>query len=196
MTESMPTFTSWISSREIVSRVGGAGFSLLELLVVVTIIGIFAGAAVLSMGALGSDRELEREALRLRGLVDLMQEEAILESRDYGILFAETGYRFYVYDYRQLTWLLVSDDRLLREYALTEPLRLALDMDDREVLLALDFEARGRIEQTEPQVTILASGELTPFEIAFYRDLAGGRFLLDAKIDGSTSVTRDGFQTP
>jgi general secretion pathway protein H len=192
----MPTFTSWISSREIVSRVGGAGFSLLELLVVVTIIGIFAGAAVLSMGALGSDRELEREALRLRGLVDLMQEEAILESRDYGILFAETGYRFYVYDYRQLTWLLVSDDRLLREYALTEPLRLALDMDDREVLLALDFEARGRIEQTEPQVTILASGELTPFEIAFYRDLAGGRFLLDAKIDGSTSVTRDGFQTP
>lgn len=196
MTESMPTFTSWISSREIVSRVGGAGFSLLELLVVVTIIGIFAGAAVLSLGALGSDRELEREALRLRGLVDLMQEEAILESRDYGILFAETGYRFYVYDYRQLTWLLVSDDRLLREYALTEPLRLALDMDDREVLLALDFEARGRIEQTEPQVTILASGELTPFEIAFYRDLAGGRFLLDAKIDGSTSVTRDGFQTP
>jgi len=196
VTESMPTFTSWISSREIVSRVGGAGFSLLELLVVVTIIGIFAGAAVLSMGALGSDRELEREALRLRGLVDLMQEEAILESRDYGILFAETGYRFYVYDYRQLTWLLVSDDRLLREYALTEPLRLALDMDDREVLLALDFEARGRIEQTEPQVTILASGELTPFEIAFYRDLAGGRFLLDAKIDGSTSVTRDGFQTP
>lgn len=196
MTESMPTFTSWISSREIVSRVGGAGFSLLELLVVVTIIGIFAGAAVLSMGALGSDRELEREALRLRGLVDLMQEEAILESRDYGILFAETGYRFYVYDYRQLTWLLVSDDRLLREYALTEPLRLALDMDDREVLLALDFEARGRIEQAEPQVTILASGELTPFEIAFYRDLAGGRFLLDAKIDGSTSVTRDGFQTP
>jgi general secretion pathway protein H len=192
----MPTFTSWISSREIVSRVGGAGFSLLELLVVVTIIGIFAGAAVLSLGALGSDRELEREALRLRGLVDLMQEEAILESRDYGILFAETGYRFYVYDYRQLTWLLVSDDRLLREYALTEPLRLALDMDDREVLLALDFEARGRIEQTEPQVTILASGELTPFEIAFYRDLAGGRFLLDAKIDGSTSVTRDGFQTP
>jgi general secretion pathway protein H len=192
----MPTFTSWISSREIVSRVGGAGFSLLELLVVVTIIGIFAGAAVLSMGALGSDRELEREALRLRGLVDLMQEEAILESRDYGILFAETGYRFYVYDYRQLAWLPVSDDRLLREYALTEPLRLALDMDDREVLLAQDFEARGRIEQPEPQVTILASGELTPFEVAFYRDLGGGRFLLDAKIDGSTSVTRDGFQTP
>jgi general secretion pathway protein H len=192
----MPTFTSWISSREVVSRVGSAGFSLLELLVVVTIIGIFAGAAVLSMGALGSDRELEREALRLRGLVDLMQEEAILESRDYGILFAETGYRFYVYDYRQLAWLPVSDDRLLREYALTEPLRLALDMDDREVLLAQDFEARGRIEQPEPQVTILASGELTPFEVAFYRDLGGGRFLLDAKIDGSTSVTRDGFQTP
>jgi general secretion pathway protein H len=192
----MPTFTSWISSREIVSRVGGAGFSLLELLVVVTIIGIFAGAAVLSMGALGSDRELEREALRLRGLVDLMQEEAILESRDYGILFAETGYRFYVYDYGQLAWLLVSDDRLLREYVLTEPLRLALDMDDRKVLLAQDFEARGRIEQPEPQVTILASGELTPFEVAFYRDLAGGRFLLDAEIDGSTSVTRDGFQTP
>jgi hypothetical protein len=69
-------------------------------------------------------------------------------------------------------------------------------MDDREVLLTPDFEARGRIEQPEPQVTILASGELTPFEVAFYRDLVGGRFLLDAEIDGSTSVARDGFQTP
>ena len=80
------------------------GFSLIELLVVVTIIRIFTGAVVLSLGILGSDRGLEREAFRFRSLVDLLVEEAVMESRDYGVMFTERGYRFYIYDHHQLLW--------------------------------------------------------------------------------------------
>ncbi len=169
------------------------GFSLLELLVVVTIIAVFAGVAVLSMGALGSDRELQREATRLQSLVDLLAEEAVLETRDYGLFFSETGYRFYVYDYPTLTWLQPVGDQLLGERTLEEPLQLSLELDDREVRLEQDFESMDTNEQPEPQVIVFGTGEVTPFAVGFFRELNGGRFVLNTEFDGTTSVISDGF---
>ena len=171
------------------------GFSLLELLVVVTIIAVFAGMAVLSLGTLGSDRRLQREAARLQSLIDVLAEEAVLESRDYGLLFSETGYRFYVYDYLTLTWLEPTGDRLLAERTLEEPLQLALELDGREVRLAQDFATMDVNEQPEPQVIIFGTGEVTPFEVGFFRELNGGRFILSAEFDGTTSLTGDGFDS-
>jgi general secretion pathway protein H len=165
----------------------------LELLVVVTIIAIFAGVAVLSLGTLGADRGLEREAARLQSLIDLLAEEAVLESRDYGLLFSETGYRFYVYDYLTFTWLEPTGDRLLAERTLDEPLQLSLELDDREVRLAQDFDTMDINEQPEPQVIVFGTGEVTPFEVGFFRELNGGRFILNTEFDGTTSVTDDDF---
>ena len=173
-------------------RPRAGGFSLIELLVVVTIVGVFAGAAVLSLGVLGSDRALQREVLRLRSLVDLLAEEALMQSRDYGVRFTETGYRFYVYDHQRLVWLDPIGDAFLSEYRLPEGLEMALSLEDRAVALdpGLDDERRA---VPEPQVVILASGEVTPFEAAFYRDLNGGRFVLNAGINGSVEISERGF---
>lgn len=170
-----------------------AGFSLLELLVVVMIIALFAGAAVLSIGTLGSDREVQREAQRLGSLIDLLGEEAVMASRDYGILFSESGYRFYVYDYQTLTWNLPAGDRLLAEHELTAPLQLMLELDDRAVELGRSFETMNGNEQPEPQVVVFASGEVTPFAARFYRDITGGRFSVEVDFDGVTTISEDGF---
>ncbi len=60
-----------------------AGFTLLELLVVVFIIGIMAAMFTLSVGvAGGTDRELRRESERLDSLVDLGLEDASFQSHD------------------------------------------------------------------------------------------------------------------
>ena len=168
------------------------GFSLIELLVVTAIIGLFAGAAVLSLSTLGGDRELERETLRLRSLLDVLMEEAVLETRDYGVMFTQSGYRFYVYDPQQLYWLDPVGDYFLSRHSLAEPLSLALSMEDREVALATEFRPQ-LLEAPKPQVIVLASGEITPFEAGFYRDPNGGRYVLTGTLDGTLEISARDF---
>jgi len=128
-------------------------------------------------------------------MVDLLHEEALMQSRDYGLMFTSTGYRFYIYDYKLLKWVEPADDRLLRERALPKPLEFALALDDREVRLIRDFDSQ-KVEKPEPQVLILSSGELTPFEIDLYRDrVAGGHFTLTGELDGTLEITQDGYDS-
>jgi general secretion pathway protein H len=187
----MPTSVTGTSDRARVSR-PQRGFTLLELLVVVAIIGLLVQAVTLSMNALGNDRELEQEADRLGSLIDLLNEEALMQSRDYGLMFTQTGYRFYIYDYLQMKWAEPQNDRLLARYALRPQLKMALLLDGREVPLEPDFESRD-IENAEPQVMLLASGELTPFTVEMARDGSDGRFELTAALDGTVKIAEEGF---
>ncbi|MGD9340993.1 MAG: prepilin-type N-terminal cleavage/methylation domain-containing protein, partial [Chromatiales bacterium] len=70
------------------------GFSLLELLVVFTIIGILLALATLSVNLVGEDENLEKTARRTHALMALATEEALLQGRDFGILFEQRGYQF------------------------------------------------------------------------------------------------------
>ena len=187
----MPTSGTGIYRNRAARRLS-AGFSLLELRVVVAIIGMLAQAVTLSLGALGDDRELEEETRRLRGVLDLLHEESLMQSRDYGVMFTATGYRFYVYDYQQLTWIEPQGDRLLVEHALRPQLAISLVLDGRTVPLLRDFEEQD-IENPEPQIMLLASGEVTPFTIEMERDGIDGRFELSAKLDGELSLLQKGF---
>jgi general secretion pathway protein H len=170
-----------------------AGFSLLELLVVVLIIGLIVQAVTLSMGALGNDRQLEEEAGRLRSVIDLLHEEALMQSRDYGVMFTSTGYRFYVYDYQELEWVLPQTDRLLQQHTLRPQLAMSLVLDGRDVTLEPNFEAQD-VENAEPQIMLLSSGEVTPFTIEMERDGIAGRFELTAQLDGKLTVAQKGFE--
>src|SRR5690606_22714857 len=75
-------------------RRGARGFTLIELLVVVTIIGLLAGAVLLSTGAVRADRDVEREVNRLRSLIELAREEAIIQSLEDAVVVTEAGCRF------------------------------------------------------------------------------------------------------
>ena len=187
----MPTSAIGTSRRRS-ARVASAGFTLLELLVVVAIIGLLVQAAALSWRAIGNDQEIEQETGRLRGLIDLLHEEALMQSRDYGLMFTETGYRFYVFDYQQLEWVEAQGDDLLQPHALRPLLSMTLFLDGREVPLDPDFESQD-IENAEPQVMLLSSGEVTPFQIEMSRDGVSGRFDLEVSLDGKVAVTQQEF---
>jgi general secretion pathway protein H len=188
----MPTSVTGIY-RSRAARAASSGFTLLELLVVVAIIGLLAGAVALSWKVVGNDQEMEQETGRLRGLVDLLHEEALMQTRDYGLMFTETGYRFYVFDYQQLKWVEAQGDKLLEPHLLRPLLSMALLLDGREVPIEPDFESQD-IENPEPQVMLLSSGEVTPFQIEMSRAGIAGRFELEVSLDGKVTVAQEEFE--
>ena len=187
----MPTSVTG-TSEYAVTRTAQRGFSFLELLVVVAIIGLLAAAVSWSIGALGNDRELADESTRLRGVLTLLHEESLMQGRDYAVMFTQTGYRFYVYDYQQLAWVEPQADELLAQHALKPQLLISLLLDGRPVQLDNDFESRD-VDTPEPQIMLLASGEVTPFAIEVARDGVEGHFELTAQLDGKLTVTEEDF---
>jgi general secretion pathway protein H len=165
------------------------------LLVVVAIIAVFVGAAVLSMGVAGDDRESERQIARLKGVIDLVREEALMQNRDFGVVFTATGYRFYTYDYGVQAWLPPNDDQLLAEHAIGEEFDLALVVEDRELVLEDEFDPQD-IDNPQPQVLILSSGEMTPFEARIFRSFDGGQYVLTAAAGGNSEISSRGFPAP
>lgn len=112
-----------------------AGFTLLEILVVVLIIGILTAGMLLSMNFAGKDTQLETESKRLLSLMNYARDQAELQTRDFGIYFGQHGYEFVVYDVRTGAWRMVTEDDALRERTIPSGLDFQLVVDARPIVL-------------------------------------------------------------
>ena len=167
-----------------------SGFTLLELLVVIVIIGIVTGMAVVSVNVLGGDHEIDQEAARLRAVLMQVREDAMLQGQDVGLRIDARGYDFLRYDSRNERWLIVSDDPLLRERALPDGVVAALTIESRDVKLPGRATPTGE-ERYTPQVVVQASGDLVPFEVALSRDGTEEVRRIKGAADGAISVQKN-----
>ncbi len=135
-----------------------AGFSLLELLVVIFIIGLMSGVAVLTLP--GKDGEAllrENRAVVLRALRSA-RAEAVFSGRSLGLLWEGDSGRFMVRSAEG--WQAISEGKLAR------PLRLD-DAVRSEIYLAgepLRVPEADNSRVLTPQIVFLGDGQLSPFE--------------------------------
>ena len=180
-----------------VARPRAAGFTLLEVLVVVTIIGILISMAVVSINVLGGDHEMDQEAERLVAVLGEARDDAMLHGRDLGLRVDARGYDWLKYDSRTDRWVPIDDDIVLRARTLPEGVQLALLVESRSVTLeprgagtapaspaaasgtggtagkaTLSSDAAAQDDRValRPQVVVQASGDLVPFELRLTRD--------------------------
>jgi general secretion pathway protein H len=159
----------------------GAGFSLVEVLVVLVIVGVLALAVTLAVGGSG-ERRLEHEATRFQGLVGLACDEAQLSGREIGVELTPQGYAFSRLDGD--AWQPLPDHGELRARQWLPGLRTDLRRS------GLPLAAPGDAATAAPQLVCFSSGELTPFTLTLALGDIPGRYRVQGRDDGSVTIAR------
>ena len=173
------------------------GFSLIEILVVVVILGIVSTIALLSLGVLGDDRELRTEAQRMQTLLEIAQDEAMLQGREFGMEIMLDSFRFVEFNPYTNQWNHIVGDDTLRLRQLPEDVEFSLILEDRRVELELDpveFGAeddmtdRSPNEVYAPHLLIWSSGDMSPFELRIRRRYDRAEIILRRDLTGEFEI--------
>ncbi|MCE2594760.1 type II secretion system minor pseudopilin GspH [Motilimonas cestriensis] len=152
-----------------------AGFTLLEIMLVIMLMGLASTAVVMTMPSNSGYKSLKLEAQRLAGFIEVMSDQALMTSRELGIVVEEQRYQFVFYDVAKKRWFPLPPGKFNTEVALPEDMKVALTLsgfvwDDRDEQEEL-FEDESVFDEPEeiiiPQIHIMSSGEITPFVMRF-----------------------------
>jgi len=128
------------------------GFTLLELLVVLVIVGILFSFAALSLSA--RPDPTKQEAYQVQQLLNLALEDAILRGQIMGWTLTEQEHNFSRFKNQQ--WLALKQDNLLRNYKLNPELEYHLEIDGLPAVTLVS---------TLPQVIFYPDATLSNFEL-------------------------------
>ncbi|WP_394127358.1 type II secretion system minor pseudopilin GspH [Vibrio hepatarius] len=177
-----------------------SGFTLLEILLVLVLVSV-ASVAVISTLPVSAEDGAKQQAQSLYHRVQLLNEEAMLSGRDYGLHVDD---KKSVYEFFQLTsegWQRLDNANITSRTELEDNVALSLVLGgnvwaNKDRLFEpgglFDEEMFAEYEQEKrlppPQVFIMSSGEVTPFSIAIYPQN------LDAEKDAWRIVAKENGQ--
>ena len=131
-----------------------SGYSLLELMIVMVVIGVVTSIAALSFSNFGAGVG-EKALERLRLDVQLLSNEAIVRSEVLALAFHNKGYTFMRLDEEGENWEVIEKDRFLKPREFKEAMNIRMLIGEEEPELGDSIE--------EPQIISLPTGEVTPF---------------------------------
>lgn len=158
-----------------------SGFTLLEVLVVVTLVAIIGSAIALSIGARG-DRELETVAERVRAAFNHAAEAAVTSGRAYGFFVTPEACEMVVYDGE--AWQQAPAGSAGALIALSAPYALRGD----------GVYALTRREPPSPQMLLLPDGEQHYAGVAVVNTLSGEAYALEAVAAGRYDLVHRAVQ--
>jgi general secretion pathway protein H len=182
-----------------------AGFTLIEILIVVLMIGIIVSMVTISVGVLGRDTEVQDQAKKLWAILTQVKEESELLGRNIGVIVDQTGYDFVKFDTATWTWAPIADDDLLAPRQLPPGLLITLVLEGRDVVLKPHAERKlpeeepkeeGQEEKVDysktlkdadmaPHIMLLASGDVNSFDLTIEREGSGARWHVVSKSDNT-----------
>ncbi len=132
------------------------GFTLIEILVVMLMVGIMMGIAVVRLPSLSSNAELIEEAERLMALMNMAADEAVISGTELGFDVKKNEYKFFAMADDTGKWSVLDYTPFLPRQ-LAEGVKVSLKVEGRSAKQVKD--------STVPTVMFLSSGETTPVEI-------------------------------
>jgi len=159
-----------------------SGFTLLEVLVVITIVAVLTGVVV--FGATGADLAQRQhgtaEALAQR--LQLVRQRSLQTNKTWGLLVEPDGYQFAEYDAINQVWA-EQVDRPFAPVSIGDLLELRVTVEGEALIPGQQTDE----ETKQPDVLFFASGEATPFRLDFEdqnRELAWS-----IRCDGFSAIT-------
>jgi general secretion pathway protein H len=138
-------------------RRSAAGFTLLEILVVMVIVGILTGTVIFSFTGADSEQRLKGTAQNLAARIELARQHALQRNREWGIYVERDGYRFAEFDVETAQWV-EREGRTFGATQVPEEMELRLKTSGVGELPFADGEDL-------PQIVVFSSGEITPFTV-------------------------------
>ncbi len=170
-----------------IARRRSSGFTLLELLVVMVIIGVLATLVSLAVSGRAVDDRMQAESRRLEELLRLASDEAQAKGLELGFRQTTEGFEFLTPDTDSPRWIVVAEG-MFRPRQIAEPFYLELRVDGRLLRPAVSVapgptkneeeesessknrnsrasDKNDDSTRVEPQLLILSSGEMTAFTL-------------------------------
>lgn len=129
------------------------GFTLIEILIVIVIIGITVSFAMLAFGDFGQERRILFAAEQLRSSLRLAQEQSILKTATMGVRIDNTSYQIVKFQ-ESSGW---SNNNNKGIY------KTVLFPNNTVINLKTDHKPKNK----EPEIIINTSGDMTPFTLVF-----------------------------
>ena len=154
------------------------GFTLIEVMLVIVLIGVMVSAIQFSFSGNKPEQLLEQNSARFAGIFDVAAEYGLLNNVELGLFIEENSYQFLGYD--GTSWSPIANNPLFEVYTLPEGIEITLQLDDLPIEEALLFDSSVLINEDEeddftekekkktiPQVYMLSGGDITPFSLTF-----------------------------
>ena len=133
------------------------GFTLLELIVVVTLAGIIVAGVLLNSSLINPHQKFETLTEKVAKLMHHAHQQAQLSNENYALSLTKTGYVFLIF--QSDGWVTMKQKPLL-EGKVPKRYKQELTIDSKLVTAI-------KKDKFEPHILLLASGEMTPFEWVF-----------------------------
>lgn len=140
------------------------GFTLIEVLLVVVIVGILMGVTVISLNIQDPSRRLLLESERLSSNIRFARMLAENDQREIGLELMPEAYRFLAFDNAKRLWLPLENEPALKPVTIPNIVIRWLERpEDADNPLVSDDNVERA--QLEPDLILLSSGEATPGQL-------------------------------